>query len=363
MNDDRREGVAETITVRRRLVDELPDALPPAPARFLLTDENVARLLVRGWHDRPGYRWSELPQHVVPAGEASKTWETLGAVLRAMDAAGLDRDGQLVAVGGGVVTDLGGFAASLHRRGVDWVAVPTTLVGQVDAALGGKTAVDLGGGKNTVGTFHHPAAVLVDPTCLATLDRRELAAGMAEVLKTALLDGPDAWDAACALDEEAVRTGSDATVAVIRRCLATKGVLVERDPFDRGERRLLNLGHTFGHALEALALAAAPRAGAAASGLLHGEAVGLGLLCAARLGAGRADGPLEEVLRAQLRTWGLPETRAVEADAVLAEMGRDKKRRAGGHVLVVVAAPGEVGVRRDVPEEEIRAALEAIRPR
>ena len=155
-----------------------------------------------------------------------------------------------------------------------------------------------------------------------------------------------------ALTEADLREGRPAAEQVVRRCVGWKARLVDEDPFDRGPRRLLNLGHTFGHALEALALPA----------LLHGEAVGLGLLCAARLGHGAPDGPLESALRAQLERWALPTRWAAAPAAVLAEMGRDKKRAEGRHVLVVPARPGEVAVREGVPEDEILRALEAVSP-
>ncbi len=319
-------------------------------AALVLTDENVAALLPAALAERP--------RHVLVPGEASKSWDELGRLLRALDAGGVDRDGHLVAVGGGVVTDLGGLAASLHRRGISWSAVPTSLVGQVDAALGGKTAVNLGGGKNTVGSFHPPADVVIDPGVLATLPRRHLCAGMAEVLKTALISGPEALDAAAALEPDDFAAATPAAVAVIEACVATKSALVEQDLHDRGPRRALNLGHTFGHAFEALALAGDP-----ADSLLHGEAVALGLLCAARLAAGLpdADRELPARLTGTLRRWGLPTSSPLTAEPLLAEMGRDKKRAGGALRLVLAPRPGRVEIEDAVPADRIRAGLEAVR--
>jgi 3-dehydroquinate synthetase len=318
-------------------------ALPEAPGGLvLLADENTQALVPGGW--------SDVPRHVVPAGEASKSWQVLGGLLGALDAAGLDRDGHLLALGGGVVTDLGGLAASLHRRGIPWTAVPTSLIGQVDAAVGGKTAVNLGGGKNSVGSFHPPDHALVDPEALATLPAAHLRSGMAELLKTALIAGPEQTEAVRGLTPETLASAGERAEAVVESCLATKLALVSDDLHDQGVRRKLNLGHTFGHAFESLRLGE----------LLHGEAVGLGLLCATRLAAGLPHTPLEQELRQLLGSWGLPVRAELEPEAVLTAMLRDKKRRDGGHTAVMLHAPGRVVVREGVPEAALAAALGAV---
>lgn len=321
----------------------LADVRATRPA-LVLTDTHVEPLLPAGLRD--------LPRHVIPAGEASKSWAGLEALLLALDAAGLDRDGQLIAVGGGVVTDLGGLAASLHRRGLGWVAVPTSLLGQVDAAVGGKTAVNLGGGKNTVGSVHLPERVVVDPRALATLPERHLRAGLAEVLKTLLIAGGDRWRAVCELQRPGdLADGGPAACALIQACLDTKLALVAADLHDTGERQRLNLGHTFGHAFEALAM---PE-------LLHGEAVGLGILCAARQAHGPG-GELEATCRELLARWGLPLQIDLDPDRLLAEMGRDKKRAGGRLTLILPRAPGRVERVPGVEPEAVRAALAAALP-
>ena len=309
---------------------------------LLVTDRNVEPLVPPAW--------AALPRHVIAPGEPSKSWSGLEALLLRLDEAGVDRDGLLIALGGGVVTDLGGLAASLHRRGIDWWAAPTSLVGQVDAAVGGKTAVNLGGGKNTVGSFHPPARVLVDPCTLASLPVEHLRAGMAEALKTAAIAGGELYDVVCALQPHDLLAGDERAERVVAACLGTKLALVAGDLHDRGERRKLNLGHTFGHAFEALCMPS----------LLHGEAVGLGLLCAARLAAGTPHTALEQQLRALLSSWGLPTTLHLQPAAVLAEMGRDKKRLGGGHTAVLLTAPGRVTVRAGVPAAALEAALGAV---
>jgi len=323
------------------LLTQVAPAADPGGGLLLLTDSNVEAILPPAWR--------AVPRHVLPAGERSKSWAELERCLVALDGASVDRDGLLLAVGGGVVTDLGGLAASLHRRGIPWQAVPTSLIGQVDAALGGKTAVNLGGGKNTVGTVHLPERVLIDPSTLATLPHRHLLSGMAEVLKTALIAGPGETAAVLALEPQDFAGASAAGVARIEACVATKLALVKEDLHDRGPRRKLNLGHTFGHALEALSLGA----------ITHGEAVGLGLLCAARY-SGASE--LEQALRQGLSRWGLP-IRAPgepEAGALTQALQRDKKRRGSALTIIEVAAPGAVSVAEQAPEQAVMAAFSAV---
>ena len=214
--------------------------------------------------------------HEVPAGEPAKS---IGVLERLWSSLRIGRDGSLVALGGGCTTDVVGFAAATYMRGVEWTAVPTSLVGQVDAALGGKTAIDLPGAKNIVGSFHWPTRVIIDPTLLETLPESERLNGQAEMVKTAFLLGEPLWE----LSE----------VEQVRRCAIFKSAVCLADPHDRGVRNQLNLGHTFAHALEA----------AAGYELSHGRAVALGLLAALRLtGQGRGVGDRESRPRARARS-------------------------------------------------------------
>jgi shikimate kinase/3-dehydroquinate synthase len=263
--------------------------------------------------------------HELRAGEEAKT---LRAVERLWRELRLDRDGTVVAFGGGATTDAAGFAAASYLRGVPWVAVPTTLVGQVDAAIGGKTAVNLPEGKNLVGAFYWPVATVIDPLLLQTLPESERRAGMAEVVKTGLLLGEPVWELP--------------DVELVRRCAAYKAGVCLRDPYERGDREVLNLGHTFAHALEA--------AGSYA-GVSHGEAVALGLLAALRLSGLETDA-VEQVLA--------PEPVRVNREAAWAALGRDKKARGGKPRLVLLEAPGKpvTGVER--PDNEVRAALNEL---
>ena len=304
---------------------------PQDGRRFVVADERVAAL-----HELPG-DWSAR----IPPGEHEKTLGRAEEVLRAMARAAVGRDDLVVAFGGGVVGDLAGFCAAVYQRGVRFAQVPTTLVAQVDSAYGGKTGVDLPEAKNYVGAYHQPAAVLVDPDVLATLPREEVAAGYAEVVKTALIAGGPLW--------EQVRSGADPTAEeVIVGCLQTKLAVVAEDERDEGRRQVLNLGHTVGHALEA----------ATGYRLRHGEAVALGLLCALRL-SGQDE--LRREVAALLARQGLPaHVDGVMADEVVGLVARDKKRRGGSVPFVLVAGPGAVSPGHAVAEADLRAAVAEV---
>ncbi len=268
-------------------------------------------------------------------GEGRKTLSTAEGILELLVTAGLDRDAVLVACGGGVVTDLAGFVASVFLRGVPWVAAPTTLLAMVDASVGGKTGVDLRAGKNLAGTIHPPRAVVVDLDTLATLPRRERASGLAEVVKIALATDGDlleriSREAASLLGDEGV-----ATEEIVRRAIERKVELVERDETDRGARRALNLGHTTGHALEA------------ATGygrFLHGEAVAIGLrvACEAATARGTLDSEVTRRVVRLLEALGLPSVWPSDLDAeeVLARARFDKKAARGRLRLVLPTAAG-----------------------
>ncbi|HEX9670789.1 MAG TPA: 3-dehydroquinate synthase family protein [Thermoanaerobaculia bacterium] len=303
---------------------------------------------------RAAGRWDVL---AVEEGEAAKTPATAERLWSEMIAAGGKRDSRLLAFGGGSAGDLGGFVAGCFLRGIAYAQLPTTLLAQVDAALGGKTGVDLPGGKNTVGLFHHPDFVLADTAVLATLPRAELCSGLVEVVKMgALLDA--GLFAAVETDLDRLLAGDSAALTpVVARAAAAKIGVVERDPAERDERRLLNYGHTLGHAIEA-ALGYA--------GLRHGEAVAYGILFALRL-AERLDGaavgapplPAEAAARtrALLARLGLPPLPPLDPDVLLPLLARDKKAREDGLAWVLPAALGSGRIVEEVPPEEVRGAL------
>src|SRR4051812_22025789 len=269
--------------------------------RFLLSDDVVAPL----YADRVPDAVTTL---TMPAGEEAKTLASAETLLRGLAAAGMDHDDHVVALGGGVVGDVAGFCAAVYQRGVGVVQVPTTLVAQVDSAYGGKTGVDLPEGKNYVGAYHQPRAVLADPRVLATLPEPEVAAGWAEVIKTALIAGGSLW--------EAVRRGTaEPDAATVLACARTKLAVVARDERDEGARQALNLGHTVGHAIETVTGYTRYR---------HGEAIGLGLLAALTLSGQPA---LRAEVAVLLAARGLPVQLAgdVDLDETIAAVQRDKK--------------------------------------
>jgi shikimate kinase/3-dehydroquinate synthase len=306
-------------------------AHPPDARRFVVTDENVARV-----HSVSGDE-----RLVVPPGERQKTLARAEEVLRFLAAAGAARDDVVVAAGGGVVGDLAGFCASVYQRGMRWVGLPTSLVAQVDSAYGGKTGVDLPEAKNYVGAYHQPAAVIVDPSALETLPAEEAAAGYAEVVKTALIAGGPLW--------ARVREGGPVDDETVWRCLRTKLAVVADDERDAGARQVLNLGHTVGHAIEAATGYERYR---------HGEAIAIGLLAALRLSH-------RDALRAEVSelfaSRGLPTSFAgASVEDVLAFVARDKKRSGDRVPFVLVQSPGEVTPGHDVGADELRAGIEEV---
>lgn len=284
---------------------------------------------------------------VLPGGEQVKTPAVLESLWRGFAEAELERRDVVVAVGGGAVTDVAGFAAATFRRGVDWVSCPTTLVGQVDAGIGGKTGIDVAA-KNDVGAFHPPVAVLSDPTLLTTLPAREWSAGMAEAIKTALLAGDPLWEL---VRRYPASPGSDDDRwALVRRCAALKHRVVAADPREAGERAILNLGHTIGHGVEH----------AAGGRYLHGEAIAIGLTAALRLSVDHAglDPAVAGEAEALLRRHGLPTAaEGLDADAVLAAMRADKKRVAGRTRFVLLEAPGRPVWGRELDDDAVAAAV------
>ncbi len=290
------------------------------------------------------------PPLELPVGEEHKRWPAVEAVCRRALADGLGRADMIVAVGGGVVTDIAGFAAAVYMRGVGWAAAPTTLLAMVDASVGGKTGVDLEEGKNLVGAFWPPRLVAADPDVLATLPVRQIAAGLAEVVKAAwigdrgLLRELPAAPVPDALDPEG-------WARLVARAVRVKVDVVAADELEAGPRRALNLGHTVGHALEA------------ASGyrLLHGEAVAWGMVAEARIARRRGilGAAAYRELLAAVRRLAPPPLGEIEPEAVLRFLHRDKKRDAGG---VAWALPADHGVRlgERVSEREVLAALAGL---
>jgi 3-dehydroquinate synthase len=289
---------------------------------------------------------------MLPGGEEQKTLGNVAVIIDALVAARLNRDGMVLALGGGVVGDVAGFAAASYQRGIAIVQLPTTLLAQVDSSVGGKTGVNHPGGKNLIGAFHQPTAVLADTDTLSTLPDRQLRAGLTEVVKAALV--ADAaffgW-----LEENVPRLlGKDSAAlaeAILRAC-AIKAAIVAEDEREHGRRALLNLGHTFGHAIET---------GAGYGTVLHGEAVAAGLVLAAEFSArlGRLPGADVRRLRELLSAAGLPvDPPRIGAARMLELMAMDKKVKAGAIRLVLLDAIGRAAVADDYPREALERLLE-----
>jgi 3-dehydroquinate synthase len=290
---------------------------------------------------------------ILPDGEQHKTLANVARLIDVLVANRFGRDCAIVALGGGVVGDMAGFAAATYQRGVGLLQVPTTLLAQVDSSVGGKTGVNHPGGKNLIGAFHQPKAVIADVASLATLPQRELRAGLAEVFKYGLICDAEFFDWLDANLEALLTRNTEALIHVIRRSCEIKAQIVGRDEFERGERALLNLGHTFAHAIEAAT---------GYSRWLHGEAVGAGLLIAATLSHECGLMPasdLERVRQILLRT-GLPtDVREVKLGTVVEHMKMDKKVQGGRIRLIMPRAIGDCVISVDYPDAALTRTLAA----
>lgn len=320
-------------------------ALITGQKNFVVTDSNVFALY-RGWFDR---NFAGVEIFVLPAGEESKTFQSLHGILERMAAAGLHRTSRLFAVGGGVVGDIGGLAAALYMRGISCVQIPTTLLAQVDSSVGGKTAVDLGGVKNIVGAFYQPCEVLVAPAFLQTLPPREIKCGVGEIVKYAALNGnifdtleknTDKWTNLAFLTE------------LITACIQHKADVVQADERENGERRSLNVGHTTGHAIEL------------SGGLSHGESVLYGMLFETRMAirAGVCEQAFgERLLSLVQKAIALPPHAAVDFSEIGADAEKaraDKKNLGDGNINMAVAKSKGVWTTFSLSFAEYRAWLQ-----
>jgi 3-dehydroquinate synthase len=303
---------------------------------FVLTDSGVPA----AYAQTVAAQCPDATVYTIPQGEGSKCLKVYGQVLQAMLAFGMDRKDLLVAVGGGVVGDLGGFCAASYMRGIDFVNCPTTVLAQVDSSIGGKTAVDLGDTKNIVGAFWQPKLVIVDPDTLATLPRRHFINGLAEAVKASLLADPELF----AIFENG---DVDAQIGeIICRSLRFKKNIVEQDETEQGMRKALNFGHTIGHGIEAVKGIKGRRT----VGLYHGECVALGMLPMIESKA------LQKRVRAVYRRLGLPTRTTYDKEKVLAEMLHDKKAQSGQ--ITIIKVPGLGCWRAEtIPVEGLRPLL------
>ncbi|WP_240318629.1 3-dehydroquinate synthase [Lysobacter sp. TY2-98] len=327
---------------------------------LIVTDANVAALHLPVLDAtlrrcKPDARIATL---VLPPGEEEKTLDHWRDAIDALADLGATRDATVVALGGGVIGDLAGFAAACWMRGVDVVQVPSTLLAMVDSSVGGKTAVDLPAGKNLVGAFHPPTAVIADTSTLATLPPRELRAGLAEVVKYGAIFDADFLDWIESHVDALLAGEPDVIAEAVERSCRYKADVVARDPFERGDRALLNFGHTFGHAIET-----EQGYTGASGGLVHGEAVAVGMVLAARLSTalGRAPGADADRLERLLTALDLPIRipAGLEPAALLKRMRLDKKADAAGLRFILWDGAGQGRIVRDVPESRVLEVLAA----
>jgi 3-dehydroquinate synthase len=330
-------------------VSALLDGAGVPRRRFLVSNPTVWR-----FHEQTFAGLTPEEPILIPDGERHKTLSTVGRIYDALIRAHADRASAIVAVGGGVLGDTAGFAAATYLRGIPLVQVPTTLLAQVDSAVGGKVGVNHAQGKNLIGAFHPPALVVVDPALLATLPRREFRAGLYEVIKYGVIASHPLFDRVAASLPALFRRDPDALMAVVVESCRIKASVVEQDERETGLRRTLNFGHTAGHALEAVTKYRRFR---------HGEAVGYGMLVAAEIAVARGTFPAtdRDALAALIAKMGpLPAVADVPVADALEAIAHDKKVVAGQLHYVLPTSIGECEVVADVTKDEIAAALRSI---
>ncbi|MFC0284666.1 3-dehydroquinate synthase [Camelimonas abortus] len=349
------------IRIGRGVIDGLGAAaarLAPGGAVAVVTDRNVAAAAGARARDSLRAAGMRVTEVVLEPGEGTKSWAGLQRVVEAMLAAKIERGDLVVALGGGVIGDLAGFAAAILRRGVRFIQVPTSLLAQVDSSVGGKTGINSPHGKNLVGAFYQPSLVLADTGVLDSLPEREFRAGYAEVVKYGLIDQPEffAW---CEANWRGVREGTGAREHAVAVSCAAKAAVVARDETETGDRALLNLGHTFGHALERLT-------GYDPRRLVHGEGVAIGMAQAFRFSAKLGLCPPEDARRVErhLTEAGLPAHvsripgGAGSVDGMLEAMAQDKKVTRGALTFILARGIGRSFIAKNVSRDDVRAFLE-----
>lgn len=328
----------------------------------IVSDDDVAPLFAAQLAESLRQRGLSAFAHVIPAGEASKNLRTVEEMYGAFAAHSVERGSAVIALGGGVIGDSAGFAAATYLRGLPFVQIPTSLLAMADSSIGGKVGVDTDFGKNLVGAFKQPDLVLMDLDALDSLPDVEIACGLAEIVKAALIKGGGFWDEVAGATQGGEQDRLTLAKRLLPQAILLKREVVEEDPYEKGRRALLNLGHTFAHALEAWS----------GFGIRHGLAVALGMVCAARLSwlAGFCDGDTAGAVVSALRGVGLPislrevitpaRLPALEPSKIWELMQTDKKKKGGKVRFVVLRKPGDVFMTGDMPPEMVAQALGAI---
>lgn len=351
---------SHNIYLREGLLDETHLYLEQLPFKAnriaVITDSNVEKFCAERAIRSLSIYQEQLAKIVLEAGEGQKSMEGLYSLYETFHDTGLDRDSLIVALGGGVVGDLAGFAASTYLRGVSYIQIPTSLMAQVDSSVGGKTGINLPWGKNLVGAFYQPRFVLIDPELLSTLPQRELCNGLAEVIKVAAIADPKLFAFLEKERDEVFSSDSKLLLRLVRRAVEIKCGFVEQDEKDQGQRMLLNFGHTVGHAIEAVKNY---------SEVLHGEAVSIGMTAAAILSAelGYCKPADRDRLLKLLRLYELPTQlpSPIEFEKILEAISMDKKRRNGKFRFVVLQGIGKAKVVEGISPAALRRVLAILR--
>ncbi|MBT3237965.1 MAG: 3-dehydroquinate synthase [Rhodospirillaceae bacterium] len=323
----------------------------------IVSDSNVAPLYLGTLENSLDAAGIDHASVIVPAGEASKSFAQLESLTDEIFKAGIDRKSMLIALGGGVIGDLCGFASAITMRGIDFIQIPTSLLAQVDSSVGGKTGINSSFGKNLIGAFHQPRLVIADLASLDTLAPREMRGGYAEIIKYGLINDVEFFDWLENNGQALINGDRDAQRHAVLRSCAAKADVVAEDEKENGRRALLNLGHTFGHALEAET--------GYGDALTHGEAVSIGMCMAFDLSARLNLCPEEDAarLRAHLQSVDLPtdlgdlDTASWTADALIAHMGMDKKTEGGTVVFIMARGIGKAFISRDIAIGDVRTLL------
>jgi 3-dehydroquinate synthase len=331
----------------------------PRSGAMIVTDANVAALHLPALEASLAAAGIRHQSIVLTPGEATKNWADLGRVVEAILAGRFERGDLVIAFGGGVIGDLAGFAAAITRRGMRYVQIPTTLLAQVDSSVGGKTAVNSPSGKNLIGAFHQPSLVLADTGLLDTLSDREMRAGYAEVVKYGLIDKPEFYEWLESGRWRGIFSGEAEREEAVRLSCEAKAAVVARDETETGDRALLNLGHTFGHALEAGAHYDGNR-------LVHGEGVAIGMALAHRFSAKLGLITGQDCVRVErhIAAVGLPvhigaiPGEAYTVEGMLAAIRQDKKVSRGALTFILTRGIGKSFIAKDVAESDVRAFLE-----
>jgi 3-dehydroquinate synthase len=330
---------------------ELLHLFPKTSQAIMITDENVCRLWSRQVLQVLEAAGFQVEMAVIPGGEGCKNLATAAQLYEQMVTAGLDRKSTVLALGGGIVGDIAGFVAATYMRGITYIQIPTTLLAQVDSSVGGKTGINLPQGKNLVGAFYQPDLVFIDAIFLTTLPEREFLTGLAEVIKYGIIWDRDFFDYLEDHRSRILDRDSECQQHIISRCCAIKAEIVAQDETESGLRALLNLGHTYGHAFEALTNYE----------FTHGEAVAIGMICATRLAhdLGLLPAPDMERIANLIQSYGLPiKYGDLDPRDIIVQMHKDKKNVGGKMQLVLPIALGKSQIFNDVNESRVAAVLD-----